>query len=54
MTYLFGLCEEIRQILFTKVPDTRKALLLLEIERVAQVCDTDTGSLFYYSDSIDI
>lgn len=36
-TYI-GLCnEEIRRILFMKVPETRKALMLLEMDRVAQV-----------------
>lgn len=29
---------EIRRILFMKVPETRKALLLSEMDRVAQVC----------------
>lgn len=32
--------EEIRQILFLKVPDTRKPLLFSEIDRVAQVSDS--------------
>ncbi|POO03006.1 Vacuolar protein sorting-associated protein [Trema orientale] len=36
ISFIYAIIPEIRQILFTKVPDTRKALLLLEIDRVAQ------------------
>ena len=38
MTLFILFLQEIRQILFQKVPETRKALLLSEIDRVAQVC----------------
>lgn len=36
ISFIYAIIPEIRQILFLKVPDTRKALLLSEIDRVAQ------------------
>lgn len=36
VSFTYAIIPEIRRILFTKVPETRKALLLLEIDRVAQ------------------
>lgn len=37
--------EEIQRVLFKKVPETRKALLAVEIERVAQVCPYDNNEV---------
>ncbi|KAF7803897.1 vacuolar protein sorting-associated protein 54, chloroplastic isoform X1 [Senna tora] len=37
ISFIHAIIPEIRQILFLKVPETRKALLLSEIDRVAQV-----------------
>lgn len=36
ISFVFIIIPEIRRILFLKVPETRKALLMLEIDRVAQ------------------
>ncbi|XP_028755196.1 vacuolar protein sorting-associated protein 54, chloroplastic isoform X1 [Neltuma alba] len=36
ISFIYAIIPEIRQVLFLKVPETRKALLLLEIDRVAQ------------------
>ncbi|KAM1526361.1 hypothetical protein ACFX15_010289 [Malus domestica] len=36
ISFMYAIIPEIRQILFQKVPETRKALLLSEIDRVAQ------------------
>ncbi|KAJ8758668.1 hypothetical protein K2173_000389 [Erythroxylum novogranatense] len=36
ISFTYAIIPEIRRILFLKVPETRKALLLLEIDRVAQ------------------
>lgn len=46
MTLSISLYLEIRQILFLKVPETRKPLLLSEIDRVAQVCGFILGNIF--------
>ncbi|XP_015579547.1 vacuolar protein sorting-associated protein 54, chloroplastic isoform X1 [Ricinus communis] len=36
VSFTYAIIPEIRRVLFLKVPETRKALLLLEIDRVAQ------------------
>ncbi|XP_062084241.1 vacuolar protein sorting-associated protein 54, chloroplastic [Humulus lupulus] len=36
ISFIYAIIPDIRQILFMKVPDTRKAMLLMEIDRVAQ------------------
>ncbi|CAN1166557.1 Vacuolar protein sorting-associated protein 54, chloroplastic [Linum perenne] len=36
ISFTYSIIPEIRQVLFSKVPETRKALLLSEIDRVAQ------------------
>uniref|UniRef100_A0A2P2M9M5 Vacuolar protein sorting-associated protein 54 C-terminal domain-containing protein n=1 Tax=Rhizophora mucronata TaxID=61149 RepID=A0A2P2M9M5_RHIMU len=36
ISFVYSIIPEIRKVLFLKVPETRKALLLLEIDRVAQ------------------
>lgn len=50
--YLFIFCadKEIKQVLFLKVPEARKALLLSEVDRVAQVYNCELSiSLLYFS-----
>ncbi|XVE89373.1 hypothetical protein DITRI_Ditri19aG0196400 [Diplodiscus trichospermus] len=43
--FIYAVIPEIRQILFVKVPEPRKSLLLLEFDRVAQI--------FYVPDQLD-
>ncbi|XP_025885106.1 vacuolar protein sorting-associated protein 54, chloroplastic-like isoform X2 [Solanum lycopersicum] len=44
ISFTYTIIPELKRILFLKVPETRKGLLILEVDRVAQVRPSDSSS----------